>query len=212
MKFTVWISIILHVAFFLVLAVLPSRSRSLARTQKVYEVALVSVPQVVEEAPAPPVTREPEPQPVLTPKPKPPEKKEEPVDTTPTPPPVETPTEEVTEDTVQTTPVAGASQVNVDIDNFPFADYLAIIRYRVEKSWRPPIQNLDAGSTLSAIVGFRIQRNGRIGNIQLESSSGRFMFNRAAQQAIHGIGRLPPLPDDFTGETLTVHIEFESVW
>ncbi len=212
MKLTVLLSIFLHTAFFLFLVVLPSRSRSMARTRKVYEVALVSVPKVVKETPAPPLEREPEPQPVLTPKPKPPEKKEEPVEESPQPTPLEDASEVAVVDTVQNAPSVGTPQVNVATDDFPFADYLAIIRYRIQKSWRPPIQNLNAGAKLSATVGFRIQRNGRIDEIKLESSSGRFMFNRAAQQAINGIGQLPPLPEDFTGDVLTVHIEFESVW
>ena len=65
-------------------------------------------------------------------------------------------------------------------------------------------------ASLTAFVGFRISRNGRVDRVQLEQTSGRFLFDQAAKRAVTTMRKLPPLPADFAGESLMVHIEFES--
>ena len=124
------------------------------------------------------------------------------------------------EDTSESLPVdsaeiagsIGSGEVKVETEDFPFAYYLNLIRYRIRENWRPPYQILGENEKMTAIVGFRVLRNGRVEDITLESSSERFLFDQAAQRAIYAMGQLPPLPEEFEGEHLSVHIEFESVW
>jgi len=211
MKKSVLFSILMHALFFTALIVMPSRSRSLPRTRTVYEVELVSAPRLIEEAPKkaevrPPV-RPPDPAPVV-PKKKP---KKETRDAS-----VEVEKKETSEslpvDSAEIAGSIGSGEVKVETEDFPFAYYLNLIRYRVRENWRPPYQTLGENEKMTAIVGFRVLRNGRVEDITLESSSERFLFDQAAQRAIYAMGQLPPLPEEFGGEHLSVHIEFESVW
>ena len=210
MKISVLLSALMHTVFVVALVVLPSRSRSLPRTRTVYEVELVSIPRTIEEPPAevesrPPI-RPPEPAPVAPVKPKEEapkiavkEEKAEAVETS-------------SSDTTETTGGVGSSQVKVETEDFPYSYYLSLIRYRVQENWRPPYQTLDEGEIISAIVGFRVLRDGSVTDINLENSSNRFLFDQAGQRAIRAMGHLPPLPEEFSGDHLSVHIEFESIW
>ena len=210
MRLSVVLSILMHTLFFAVMVVLPSGSRSLPRVRNVVEVALVSVPRSVEEEPRkieptkPERPREPSPEVVVKPK-------EEPVEKTVTVEKTTSPKSSETDSSGSSVGVTGG-QVRVETEDFPFAYYLALIRYRIQENWRPPVQNTGDSDRMTAIVGFRVLRSGAVQDINLETSSGRFLFDQAAQRAIHAMGNLPPLPDDFGGEHLTVHIEFESVW
>ena len=210
MRVSVVLSILMHTLFFTALVVLPSGSRSLPRIRNVVEVALVSVPRSVEavpeeaEPPKPERPREPSPDVVVKPK-------EESVEKTAAVENKAIPKASESDSLGSTAGVAGG-QVKVETENFPFAYYLALIRYRIQENWRPPVQNTGDRDKMTAIVGFRVLRDGRIQDVNLEMSSGRFLFDQAAQRAIHVMGNLPPLPDDFSGDHLTVHIEFESVW
>ena len=210
MRLSVVLSILMHTLFFAVMVVLPSGSRSLPRMRNVVEVALVSVPRSVEavpeeaEPPRPERPREPSPEVVVKPK-------EESVEKTVTVEKTTSPKPSEPDSSGSSVGVAGG-RVRVETEDFPFAYYLALIRYRIQENWRPPVQNTGDSDRMTAIVGFRVLRNGAVQDINLETSSGRFLFDQAAQRAIHAMGSLPPLPDDFGGEHLTVHIEFESVW
>ena len=212
MKLPVLLSIFMHSLLFAVLIVLPTRSRSLPRTRKIYQVELVSVPRVVKEAhkeaESRPLSRQTKPAPVVA--------QVKPVKRTIEPSEVvekeEIPETTITIDSTEAVSSVGSSQVKVDTEDFPFAYYLSLIRYRIQENWRPPFQTLAEGEKMTAIVGFRIIRNGSVENVNLEHASNRFLFDQAAQRAIHAMGKLPPLPDEFSGDHLTVHIEFESVW
>ncbi len=210
MRLSIVISVLMHMLFFAVLFVLPSGSRSLPRMRNVVEVALFSIPRSVEEEskkvePSKPERpREPSPEVVVKPK-------EEPVEKTVTVEKKTSPKASESDSLGSSLGVAGG-QVRVETEDFPFAYYLALIRYRIQENWRPPVQNTGDSHGMTAIVGFRVMRSGAVHDINLETSSGRFLFDQAAQRAIHAMGNLPPLPDDFNGDHLTVHIEFESVW
>jgi TonB family protein len=105
-----------------------------------------------------------------------------------------------------------SSQLTVDTKDFPYSYYLNLLRYRVEENWNPPYQGSQKNQKISAIVGFKILRNGKITAVTVETSSERFLFDQAALRAIHAAGPLPPLPEEFSGDDLGVHIEFEALW
>ena len=210
MKLPVILSILLHVTFFTVLSALPSRSKQFYDVRRIYEVALVSLPRVVEEPPEEETIPDSEPSEETGPVES--EAPERASDETPVTAPVdaETSSEETTVDSTAT-PGEGGSQVKVETENFPFSYYLSLIRYRIQDRWRPPYQTTGDSNKLTTILGFRILRNGRMSEVDMESSSGRFLFDRAAVRAIRTLGQLPPLPAEFEGDYLTVHIEFESI-
>ena len=209
MKVQIILSVLFHALVFSLIIILPSRSRSL-RASNIVEVALVSMPRNIESVPktVEPARdiepEEPSPAPAVKPEVKKVEAPVTPVDKS------ETKTPETSEsDSAGSEMGVPGGQVKVETEDFPFAYYLALIRFRIQENWRPPI---DESRRRMAVVGFRVLRAGRVENIQLEQPSGRFLFDQAAERAIHSMGNLPPLPDEFRGEHLTVHIEFESIW
>lgn len=209
MKVPVLLSVTVHLLFITALIALPSRPRRLPGASTVYEVELVSLPRPVEEAPRrtePSKPVRPEPTISVTPK-----KSSKRTDEASPPVDMKEGVKESAKDTAE--PVgAGGSNVKVDTEDFPFAYYLNLIRYRIQENWRPPVQSTDWGRRMTAVVGFRVLRNGQVVEVKLEMSSKRFLFDQAAQRAIRALGDLPPLPDEFAGDYLNVHIEFESVW
>ena len=209
MKLSFLLSVLMHTLLLGVLFVLPLRPRSLPRTRRVYRVELVSLPRAIEEAAEDTElrtqNRSTESSPVVPMK-----------SSKATREPTVVVEEKVPSETgpIDSTGTAdvGSSQVKVETEDFPFAYYLSLIRYRIQENWHPPYQTLGESDRMTAIVGFRVLRNGVLTDINLESSSNRFLYDQAAQRAIHAMGNLPPLPEEFGGEYLTVHIEFESVW
>jgi len=105
----------------------------------------------------------------------------------------------------------GATGMKVDDPDFTFIYYLNIIRNRIQEYWRPPRISAGYVQNQQAMVVFRIAKSGKISNIRVEQSSGNFLFDQAAQRALYETANLPPLPDEYGGKELTVHIEFESL-
>ena len=108
--------------------------------------------------------------------------------------------------------IVASNQLKLDTKDFPFSYYLNFLKKRIQDNWHPPYQSSDPGSTLKVTIGFRILRDGRLTEVKLESSSGFFMFDQAAQRAVYSANRMPPLPEGYLDEFLTIHLEFESKW
>jgi protein TonB len=87
---------------------------------------------------------------------------------------------------------------------FPFPWYLEELVRKVQRNWRPTT------STLAATVHFRIDRNGRIVDVEVEKSSGNFLFDQAAIRAVEGAHPLAPLPRDYSGDWLGVYLDFDA--
>ncbi len=111
----------------------------------------------------------------------------------------------------QNTPAASISNgkdVRLDVKNFPFAYYIQLLQNRIQQNWITPYQTSEKNSN-STIISFQILRNGEIKNISIDKPSGKFLWDRSAQRAIYSLNLLPPLPEDYQGEYLNVHVEFE---
>jgi TonB family protein len=91
----------------------------------------------------------------------------------------------------------------LDVQNFCCPDYLVTMLQLVQKNWNSR-QEVD-GET---IVKFRIQRDGRITEIELERSSGYAALDLTAQRALFLTQRVLPLPSAFPDDHLTVHLRF----
>ena len=131
----------------------------------------------------------------------------------PEPPPPEKKPESraiASEDTVKRNR-STAAQIRVQGQTFPYQYYLKRLHRKIEENWRPPSDQAGTPGPLSATVRFRILRNGRIETIVLERSAGHFTYDQAAQRTIYNLGNMPPLPPEFEGEYLNLHIEFETL-
>ena len=204
--------------------------RSWVPAPSVYQVELVSVARSAPLRPKTiaPVEAEPEPEPVAEPepeavspkippkteeKPKAKEKtseKKEPVAKTPEKHPEKPGKSAPSAPGVATadSAVSGSNRMKIQIPDFPFAYYLNILKIRIQENWRPPPGRRERES---AVVGFVISRQGKISNVVLEKSSGKYQFDQAAQRAVIYANPLPPLPADFLEDFLAVHIEFEGL-
>lgn len=103
----------------------------------------------------------------------------------------------------------GDENVRLDVKEFPFSYYLALLKSRIQANWEPPARPPGQQGTIKTVIYFKIERNGRISDIVKESPSGHFIFDQAAVRAVTLADPLPPLPFDFPQSELGVHFEFE---
>jgi outer membrane biosynthesis protein TonB len=102
----------------------------------------------------------------------------------------------------------GISSAQVDAYNFGSPYYLSLVFGKIRDTWENPVQS---SSTLMTTIYFRILRDGNIVETKVEKTSGIDLFDQSAMRAIISSAPFPPLPGEFTGEYLGIHLEFEYV-
>jgi TonB family protein len=99
--------------------------------------------------------------------------------------------------------VAGVGAVTLNVSDFPFAWYLQQVHRKVSEKWD--------GKALPGrqpVVVFEIGRDGQIGKLAVEKTSGNSLYDRAALRAIEDAKPFPPLPQEFKEPLLRVHLGF----
>jgi TonB family protein len=88
-----------------------------------------------------------------------------------------------------------------------YSYYLNVILTRISDNWLNPY----AGDTkvLTATVMFVIERDGTVKEVKIEKKSGDAAYDASCERALLVLDRLPPLPPEFTGPRLKLHLEFE---
>ncbi|MBN2415717.1 TonB family protein [bacterium] len=212
MKTGLLCSLLMHLALAAAAVFMPDWTAYRMPAQEIREVTLISMPRPEEK----PAVREPQPSPAPDPEPVPEQpaaRKEEktlPQEPQPEQPSHEQRAEQPPDSSLAQESPGGGGDVKVDSEDFPYSYYLSLIRYRIKENWRPPLQIPGEDGMLTTVIVFRILRSGQVSDVGLEAPSGRFLFDQAARRAIGTMRSLPPLPPEFSGEYLTVHIEFES--
>jgi protein TonB len=102
----------------------------------------------------------------------------------------------------------GISSAQVDAQNFGSPYYLSLVFGKIRDVWENPVQS---SSTLMTTIYFRILRDGSIVEVKVEKTSGIDLFDQSALRAIVSGTPFPPLPGEFTGEYLGIHLEFEYI-
>lgn len=92
----------------------------------------------------------------------------------------------------------------LDVADFCCPDYIVTMIDRVRSAWQ---QN--QGGTGDVMIKFTIQRDGRITDAAIETSSGNPTLDLAALRAVITTRTLNPLPSPFPNQTLPVHLNFE---
>jgi TonB family protein len=129
--------------------------------------------------------------------------------TTPTRGPVPTPGSAVAETGARgagfgLTTGGGGTSGYLDVGNFCCPEYLTTMLQLIQRNWNA--QQQVAGSTT---MKFRIQRDGRLVDVEVERSSGYSALDLTAQRALLVTRQLPPLPAQYTESNhLTVHLVF----
>jgi periplasmic protein TonB len=98
----------------------------------------------------------------------------------------------------------GAGGVRLDVQNFCCPEYLALMVQKIKQNW-----NANQGATGQPEIKFTIRRDGVLTNVELEKSSGQALLDLEARRAVHKTAQLPPLPKEFPGTSLTVHLSFD---
>jgi protein TonB len=186
--------------------------------REVYAVKLVSLEEAVPPRPEVTLPKKVEPEPPLPeieekkqedlvpptrkpkPKPKPEPKK------TPPPTRIENPPPESAEVDSTLTPDVATGDMALDVEDFPFAYYLATIKRKIAANWRVP--GTAQGGAIHCRVYFTINKSGSLDPPVVETSSGNFLFDQAAVRAVIQASPLPPLPGGFTDDYLGVHFSF----
>ena len=99
---------------------------------------------------------------------------------------------------------AASNSVFTDYADFCCPAYLNQMVDLIKRNW-----NQNQGASGQVQVKFTIRRDGLVSDVQVEKSSSISMLDLEAQRALLKTRALPPLPREFTENTLTVHVIFE---
>ncbi|MDQ3347572.1 MAG: TonB family protein [Acidobacteriota bacterium] len=99
---------------------------------------------------------------------------------------------------------SASSDAFTDYANFCCPAYLSQMTDMIKRNWS---QNQGAAGRVQ--VKFTISRDGKLSNVQVEKPSNISLLDLESQRAILKTAQLPPLPREFSENTLTVHLVFE---
>lgn len=88
---------------------------------------------------------------------------------------------------------------------FQFSYYVERMLVAIGMNWFKPSQ----AGTVSPVIHFRIEKDGTISDASIERSSGLPFVDRAALRAVVSSSPLPPLPAEYGGSHLGVHLKFD---
>ncbi len=184
----------------------------------VQEVATETKPAPV----APPAPKVPEmvaPEPKATPSPKnPPKRTEKPVDKSTARKPTTGPEVRTGDARAETggasIPFGGLTRpsgggtagtaATTDYANFCCPTYLTQMVDLIKRNWNP-----NQGAAGQVQVKFTIRRDGTVTDVEIEKPSNISLLDLESQRALAKTKALPPLPREFTENTLTVHLIFD---
>jgi protein TonB len=99
----------------------------------------------------------------------------------------------------------GVGGTRLDQADFTYSYYIERMLVAISTNWFKPSQS----GAASPVVYFRIERDGSITDPEIEKSSGQPFVDRAAMRAVIASSPLPPLPSEYGGTHLGVHLKFE---
>jgi TonB family protein len=88
-----------------------------------------------------------------------------------------------------------------------YSYYLNVLLTRISDNWLNPYAG--ENRVLTATVAFVIDKDGTIREVKVEKKSGDAGYDASCERALLVIDRFPPLPPEFTGQRLKLHLEFE---
>lgn len=93
-------------------------------------------------------------------------------------------------------------------EGFTNVNYNDVVQSKIYENWQTPSKNLAKKEGLTVSIGFIISRDGKVTALKIIKSSGNEVLDNSALQAIRDAEPLPPLPDDYKGESLEAGILF----
>ncbi|MDH4222722.1 MAG: TonB C-terminal domain-containing protein [candidate division Zixibacteria bacterium] len=101
----------------------------------------------------------------------------------------------------------GLGSAHVEGGDFGSPYYLNIAFGRIREAFTNPLRQTNL--PVRAAIYFKIIKSGKVVDPIIESSSGISIFDQAALRAVLSADPLPPLPQEYKGEWLGIHLEFE---
>ena len=98
----------------------------------------------------------------------------------------------------------GRTAAELDVGDFCCPRYLSTMIELIRRRW-----DNNQRVTGSVVVRFTIGRNGAIGGVGVDRSSGYLTLDMSAQRAVLLTRALPPLPRDYPDDDLPVRLTFE---
>ncbi len=92
--------------------------------------------------------------------------------------------------------------IGVEDPNFTYGYYLDRVVRMISENWTRPV----GAGIQQAIFYFRIQRDGRVTDLELRTTSGTQTFDDAARRAIEASAPLPPLPRGYKQDHLGINL------
>lgn len=102
----------------------------------------------------------------------------------------------------------GALEIGGGGELTAYSYYLMAVRDKIASYWNPPAGLSTRGGEIVATVAFRIDRRGNVAASYVEEPSGTGVFDSASLRAVGSADPLPPLPQDFPGEYVGIHLRF----
>lgn len=96
----------------------------------------------------------------------------------------------------------GSGPVTLDVD-FPYAWYIQAVHRKISRYWEE-----QAHEGTQPVIVFEIGRDGQVGRVSVEKTSGNALYDQAAVRAVQNANPFPELPADFKAALLRVHLSF----
>jgi TonB family protein len=103
----------------------------------------------------------------------------------------------------------GAAGEPFGVSGFPFTYYLQFLSDKISTSWFTSLVDPGVSGVFQTQVYFKVFRNGQVGDLKVEVSSGVPAFDLSALRAIQTASPFAPLPSEYDGQYLGVHLIFE---
>lgn len=102
-----------------------------------------------------------------------------------------------------------AYDLQAGLTHFPFRYYLQYVTDKVSSHWFKSPFDPGVSENLKTTVYFRILRNGNISNLRITERSGLRSLDMKALRAVQDSVPFPPLPAEYEGDYLGLHLYFE---
>jgi TonB family protein len=100
----------------------------------------------------------------------------------------------------------GSLEIRADGEDLGYSYYFAMLLRKIAEYWEPPSGRW--GDEVAAMVQFTVLRDGSVPPVSIEEPSGLGAFDASAMRAVTRAAPLPPLPQDYPGESIVFHLRF----
>jgi TonB family protein len=97
----------------------------------------------------------------------------------------------------------------IGLSNFPYTYYLQTIHGKISGNWYTSQISPGVTGNFHTTVYFKIFRNGEISPLEIRERSGIRALDLSALRAIQSSAPFPPLPNDYEGDFIGIHLIFE---